>query len=545
MMALAPLALAAVLVIQAQAQAQGQDPERPSEAEIFGAPPPAEEPASEEPEAEPLPPGAPPAATAPEQRPAPPPAGTPVPPPHTPETERDEAIFPSLGLPDPGLAPSVEAAPEDPLRVGGLFYLRAQSLGLQAQGPEDWSLSTPALLDAYLDARPNERVRGLIVGRMLFDPTLPAEMGAGGIIGALEPSGATMGTAPLSSLFVPRTRGPTVVLDQMWLRFDIERVVFVTAGKQHVRWGTARFWTPTDFLHIRRRNPLDVFDARTGTTMLKLHLPWEARGWNFYAYGLTEGPEATPAIGDVAGAARAELVFGTTEIGAGALVQRGRKPKLAADASTGLWDFDLYGEVAVRYGSEIDRVELDPNIDPPAFGGFETLPVIVDNLYPAFRDRGLRAQAVAGLTYSRQYADKDVINIGVEYFYNMLGYDSPEVYPGLVLPRPRPLAEPATFFYLGRHYAAVFVNLPGPYSWDNTTFTLSTLGNLSDRSFITRLDYSLLMLTHLRFEAFAAVRYGTAEGEFRFGVKDLMLGGLTFSRAPALFDVGLALRVSI
>ena len=58
----------------------------------------------------------------------------------------------------------------------------------------------------------------------------------------------------------------------------------------------------------------------------------------------------------------------------------------------------------------------------------------------------------------------------------------------------------------------MFLSVPAPYSWDYTTFTLSTLGNFSDGSYITRLDYSLLMLTHLRFEAYVAGRYGTARG---------------------------------
>ena len=41
------------------------------------------------------------------------------------------------------------------------------------QAPADWSLSAPSLLDLYLDARPNPRVRAFILGRMSYDPTLP------------------------------------------------------------------------------------------------------------------------------------------------------------------------------------------------------------------------------------------------------------------------------------------------------------------------------------------------------------------------------------
>jgi len=92
----------------------------------------------------------------------------------------------------------------------------------------------------------------------------------------------------------------------------------------------------------------------------------------------------------------------------------------------------------------------------------------------------------------------------------------------------------------------VFATMPAPYSWDNTTFTLSNLANLSDLSGITRLDYSLILLTHLRFEAFGAVHWGKREGEFRFGMAPTNLGPLPFpGRSPALFDLGVGLRVAI
>ena len=479
-------------------------------------------------------------------------------------TKAGEDARDQLNLGTPGQAPrfSPEVAPEDPLKIGGQIYLRAQTSALQDQAARDWSLSSPSLLDVYMDVRPNDRVRGFVLGRMIFDPTLPdsaspnLSLAAGGSQGGFSNGG----TASLSSLFgVQATRTPRVLLDQMWLRFDIKHAVFVTAGRQHVRWGTARFWTPTDFLHIQHRNPLDVFDARTGTTMIKLQVPWEAQGFNFYAYGLTEGADATPTASQVAGAARAEMVLGTGEVGAGALVQRGHKPKLAADFSAGIWDLDFYGEAALRFAQDIDRVRtsgIDPSsvtLGPVPTGSVDQaaltqyLGPAIDALYPVvLHYRGVKPQVTGGVSYSFQYADKDVFTLGAEYFYNGLGYSDTAVYPGLILPHSQPLREPATFFYLGRQYVGVFVTMPAPYSWDNTTFTLSNLANLSDLSGITRLDYSLILLTHLRFEAFGAVHWGKREGEFRFGMAPTNLGPLPFpGRSPALFDLGVGLRVAI
>jgi hypothetical protein len=330
----------------------------------------------------------------------------------------------------------------------------------------------------------------------------------------------------------------------------------VTAGKQHVRWGTGRFWSPTDYLHIRRRNPLEIFDARTGTTMIKLHIPVESKAWNFYAYALSESGDTTPTLSRIAAAGRAEIVLGNAELGLGAFGQKGGKPKFAADLSLGVGDFDVYGELAVLDRGDSDRVRYEPDAEIPAAGEPPTWqsPVaaaavhfaeVVDTIYPVYRQDEYRPQAVVGVNYSRVYNDNDTFTVGAEYFYNALGYDSPSAYPGLVLPHQPPLDNPATFFYLGKHYAAVFLSFPAPFSLDLHSFTLSTLGNLSDLSFITRLDYALVLLTHLRFEAFGAVRYGEPNGEFRFGVDSLDIGGTEFSRAPALFDFGIGIRLDI
>jgi hypothetical protein len=534
-------ALLGVATVRARAQ------ERPKEEDIFGAPKKTtEEPKKDEKQAEkqaekkdekkadePAPPEPPTPGTGPATR-----GGSEGAAAHAPPAAdaRDQL---NLGERDAAPRLSTEAAPDNPLTIGGQFYLQSRSSALEHQDAQNWTFATPAILDGYFDARPNNRVRGFVLGRMFFDPTLPPGVSTSTTAGAaIQPSGATSGVTPLNALTVGPTRGPTMVLDQLWLRFDLKHTVFVTAGRQHVRWGTARFWTPADFLHIRRRNPLDVFDARVGTSMLKVHVPWESRGWNFYGYALTEGLDATPTVADVAGAGRAEVVLGTSEAGIGAVVQRHRKPKLAADFSAGIWDIDVYGEAALRYGSEIDRVGFDPSVtlDPSAFASQADLLARLSARYPVYRESGIKPQVTGGLSYQRQYADKDFFILGGEYFYNGLGYSDSTVYPGLILPRP--LAEPASFFYLGRHYAAVYLSLPAPYSWDLHSFTLSTLGNLSDRSFISRFDYALTLLTHLTFEAFVAVHYGRETGEFRFGIPEI-------GRAPGRLDLGVALRVKI
>ena len=473
-------------------------------------------------------------------------AQAPAPTRSAPADSRDEAVLGGRQTP----MFTEEAAPSDPLRIGGQIYLRSQMTAQRGANAGNYSFSTPSLTDVYFDARPNDRVRGFVLGRMIYDPTLPTSAGGFGA-GPVQATGGTSGSASLSSLFGQQTRSPRVALDQLWLRFDVAHTVFVTAGKQHVRWGTGHFWSPTDFLHLNFRNPLDVFDARTGTTMIKLHVPIESKAWNFYAYGLTENADATGSISRVAGAARAEFVVDAAEFGVGALERRDQDPRVAADVSFGIGDFDLYGELALKNSSEVDRVGYDPGapFTTPSAEQLQADPYALvksfaDAVYKPYRQHDYRPQAVGGLTYSRKYNDNDTFTVGAEYFYNGFGYTNTDAYFGLVLPHSAPLAQPAPFFYLGQHYGAVYVTFPAPFSLDLHTFTLSTLGNLSDRSFITRLDYSLVLLTHLRFEAFASARYGNQYGEFRFGVKPLDTVGFP-GLSPAIFDLGMALRLAI
>jgi len=431
-------------------------------------------------------------------------------------TDRDQDI---LGTGDSKFLADY-VAPENPLQIGGQLYLRAQSTAYAHRYPGAWTIGAPSLLDVYLDARPNPRVRGFILGRMSYDPTLLPNGSA--TVLPTSSDGAMVGTTPTGFSTFSSTRGPASLLDQMWIRFDILEHVFVTAGKQHVRWGTGHFWQPTDYLHPVRRNPLDVFDARPGTTMLKLNIPWEEKGWNFYGFAIAEDPDAaTPTLRQVAGAFRAEVVLAGVELGVDTYLRRDHNPRYGFDLSTGIGDFDIYADVGIRPGDDFQHYDANQDV-VGVFSGYET-------------------QVVGGATYSRKYNDNDAWTAGVEYFYNHAGYTSSDVYPTLIADAiGTQNAALIPFFYLGRQYAAAYVSLPAPYSWNYTTFTLSTLGNLSDRSFITRLDYSFTLLTHLSFEAFVGVHYGHGGGEFRFDYSFLGAGN-----SFPVVDLGAALRLKI
>ncbi len=509
-------ALAAGLFIAAAAAAQ----ERPSEEDIFGKPAEAPQPAKKQQAPEPQPQGAPPAAQ----------EGPPV------------------------LRPN-----ENPLAIGGVAYLRATSTVRERMTPSEWLFLSPNLLDLYADVRPNDRVRAYALGRLLYQPT----QGAGTFQAPRLGDVSGGGTTPFGGFGAAATT--TALLDQLWVNFDVDRTVFVTAGKQHVKWGVGHFWNPTDYLHPVRRDPLAVYDTRTGVTMVKAHLPWEARGWNLYGVGLLEdaaGQGGIGTVGRVGGGARAEVVLGTAEIGADALVQRNNRPRFGVDASAGVGEVDLYAEAALRAGADFARFVPNPN--PASSQEYDE--------WQPVRSTGFTPQVTLGGTWSWKYSDEDSLNVGAEYFFNDAGYSDAHVYGSLLVAQlfpqyyPDPAA-PAGFpaqhlpaggyfnpFYLGRHYAGAFLNLPKPGSWNDWDFTLSVLANLSDRTAIARLDCGVVVNTFLRVEAFVAGHAGPSGGEFRLAVPPSEIPipqttppqtvSIPRVRAP-LVDAGVALRVNL
>lgn len=362
---------------------------------------------------------------------------------------------------------------DDKLQLGGLLYLRN---GLFIDDTHRWSrqaFTNSNLTDIYFDARPNDRVRGFIRGRMLYSPVT-----SGGQSNAFLGLGDTSEPVQMQ-------------LDQLWLKFDIEHRVYITVGAQHVRWGATRLWNPVDAIYATRRNPLTLFDQRTGLPMLKLHAPFEVAGNSWNAYLIALADEATD-LAHMGVAARLEAVVGTAEVGLTASKRFDAWPRLGLDLSAGVWEFDLTGEFGLRF---------DDDGDP-------------------------HWQASGGLSWSFHINDEDVVIIGSEYFHNPAGhstgaaaasslattlvdqflYGDKSSYVG---------QNPFNFFYMGKQYAALFAVAMGPGSWNDTAFTLSALANISDRSGLGRLDVSTLVLTDLRVEFYGAVHVGTG-GEFGF-----------------------------
>ncbi|MBI2373137.1 MAG: hypothetical protein HYV07_03980 [Deltaproteobacteria bacterium] len=402
----------------------------------------------------------------------------------------------------------------DRLQIGGRMYLRLDLAASEGTPALEQALSSPSLFDLYLDARPSERLRGYVRGRLRYDFTAREDEAPNPLTG--------------------RARVPvSAALDQLYAKFDVGQVLFVTLGKQAVRFGTGRFWNPTDFLNQQRLDPLAVFDERLGVGLLKLHAPIESLGWNLYAIGSFEGATSLEQLG---GAVRAEVLLEQTELSVSVAARKGQPIVLGFDVSSGVWLFDLKAELALLHDVRAKHWK----------GAF--IVGASDAVFPEEVDRSddWIPQLVLGAEVSLKYSDEDNLTLGAEYFYNDAGYSSSSLYPWLGV-RQVGFGEPIQYLYLGLHYAAAYFLLMGPGSWNDTTVIGSSIANLSDMSALLRLDWRVLVLTYLQLNLYGSVHVGS--GELRFGLElppTTVIPGLEngFKIPTQLFEVGAGLTVN-
>jgi hypothetical protein len=269
--------------------------------------------------------------------------------------------------------------------------------------------------------------------------------------------------------------------------------------------------------------------------MAKFEVPLEARKTNIYAIGLFDNPDPASTLSKLGGAFRAESVLGETEIGADCVLRGAGATSFGADLSSALGPFDAYIEGSLLLSAEGPTYE---------FNSAPTSGAELSTLYTAITPAGEFVQVSGGLNYSFAWKENRLATVGVETFYNELGYTDTDLYPILIF-----LSEFEPF-YLGRHYVGFYLSAEGPDARKNTSVGFSTLGNLSDQSFISRVDFSWRVLTYLTFEAFADVHYGSAGGEFNFRMDtpELTNAGTPIAAVElprTLFDVGVALKIGL
>ncbi|NJK88631.1 MAG: hypothetical protein HC923_04005 [Myxococcales bacterium] len=399
---------------------------------------------------------------------------------------------------------------DDLVALGGFVLLQLQVTGTEDTAASDSALRAPSFFDFFADVRPTDRLRVFAQGRLQTDFTRGQ---------AVDTDGSDLVFQNLAG-FVGREA--EVLLDQLWVKFDVARVVYVTAGKQRLRWGSGRFFNPTDFVNRQRVNPVALFDQRLGVNLVRLHLPLERENVNLYALADIEGAST---VEDVGVALRGEVAWASTETAVTLAYRRGTGYRAGIDVSTGLWRFDVRAEASFTWDDHSPFFALDDGQNP-------FLARRVDRSDDVIVEAGLGADIVFRLG-----DDDGQLILGGQAYFNDRGYDDDTLYPFLIF---APVIDQAVVntgfstigvappfggvdigfnpFLVGRWYAAAFASLIGPGDLDDTTLALSGIGNLSDRSFIVRFDLSQAVLTFLSIRFFTNVYAGETSGGFRLGL---------------------------
>jgi hypothetical protein len=231
---------------------------------------------------------------------------------------------------------------EETLQIGGTFSSEADFY-IQENVPFlDNTASNPNILFLYLDSKLENDSRIFARTRLFYDPT--GVSGGGFSSGNLSnPYGFGNGT----------NENLKVSLQELRLSANIDRKIFFTIGRQKVKYGTAKFFNPTDFLNSQPFNFFLPSDERTGVDMVKMHIPSGTA--NLYAVGMVGNPTSgNPSGGYFRGEAGYDGIegfLGSGEISVSGLFPKDQAGRVGADISQAVGDLDFYVEGAAGQNS--------------------------------------------------------------------------------------------------------------------------------------------------------------------------------------------------
>ncbi len=377
----------------------------------------------------------------------------------------------------------------DKLQIGGRLELRASASKVDDQRFQLSPYAQDKTADIYFDTRPNKDTRAFF--RLRFQENNSKFPTDDKVATTTEKSG-------VSSI--------QNSIDELWFKWDVADTLFVTAGKQHVKWGRGRFWNPTDFTAREARDPFSLFDRRLGQEMIKLHLPLEKAGHNLYAIVQLDD---TARNDDVALALRGEFAIGRSgETAISLQTKRGKPLRLGIDFGIGLGNFDVNLEAAWLTRDAGPRFEGDLDLQKAVF------PSIV------YDDKKIYNQSVANIEYVWKYNDDDNMTLGLEGFSNEAGYDS------RILEFYALLQNRAQVLYSGKQYIATYARLTAPGNWDDSSFLINAVQNLSDRTALLRFTATYTFYKQITVETYVSHCLGEY-GELCFRVPDTIIQGMT------------------
>ncbi len=413
------------------------------------------------------------------------------------DDSRDDAVFGETSTPK-----KEESSIHETTTIGG--RLSVDSVGVLRQGAKfsDTYYGSGATLYTYLDASPNDETRAFVRMRAIHpDPSLYSS----------EADAAS----------------PRLDLDETWIKIAAwDKRAFFTIGRQHVKWGTGRFWNPSDVLAPSAKDPLAVYDYRLGSNLVKFHYPLEKEGSNLYVIADVDhlNTNNSPGI-----AVRAEILIRQTEWSVTGYHRDHKKTMLAFDLSKDIGPFDWRGEFVASKNNSMNFYKTSDADNSVA------------SVYSR-KDKWI-FQFIEGMQYLLPYGDQKHIQFELEYFFNDMGYRNRNLeYVALKM-------GDAQRLYAGRQYLGFLMGIPKPGNWQNSSIYLSSLYNMSDSSGLNRMSLQTRFFKEALLELWASSSYG-ADGEFSFATTPTRAssqapGGESLSTTFATNGVSRALGASV
>jgi hypothetical protein len=187
-------------------------------------------------------------------------------------------------------------------------------------------------------------------------------------------------------------------IPEMFIDANINHRVYFRVGKQILQWGRCYFFNPTDLINVERKSFLRRIGSREGVYGAKAHLPF-GTAWNLY--GFLDG-QGVGRVDSLAGAFRAERLWGATEMSLMIWGKGHRYPVYGGDISTRALSFDINGELAL-------------------YQVYRSHSLVMVNGFPFVKNEEKNWQPKASLSVGRAYrvaGVQDRLNTVVEYFYN-------------------------------------------------------------------------------------------------------------------------------
>jgi hypothetical protein len=309
--------------------------------------------------------------------------------------------------PSDDFAPASEAAVSDAdkqqserdrAEIGGRVRIESSTLFLKSQKFENAETTNGSGAEIYIDAKGHDGGRAFLRAQVKQPAT---------------------------------TGSPSLSVDEAKLQLTLKESVFLTAGRQKIKFGAAKFFNPTDFLNQEARSPFELEDRRSGVDALKVHVPVGIS--NFYGIALTPQNQK---LGNTGAYARAESAFSWGEVSLSTLEVKGKQTSVGADVSAAVGDFDIFAEGAFAKHARIST----------------------------------------GFVYEMKLNDTDSMALTAEYHFNESGLTQKSDYATAIQSGThRPLE-------LAREYFAASLYLANPKALSKTTFLVTAITNISDSS---------------------------------------------------------------